>query len=202
MAYKLFVQLAFVFCLFAGLSSARAQDTWRQYLSGHNKDDAVAWKILCNSGRNSNAWTTIPVPSNWELQGFGTFTYGVELGRVPRLANAVQDQYRHNFQVPANWSERRVFLVFEGVMTDTTEGSLTAVLQADNLFLQAFTPQYPAMNLAGSTFAPFPAAAISFLHAIPAMGSKFIAAENSGPQGMKTVAASDYRGSVSFFFGK
>ena len=110
--------LGFAFVVTSSLA-AQAQETQRQYLSGHDKDDAIPWQFYCSTGRNSGKWTTIPVPSNWELQGFGTFTYGVELGRVPMLANAVQGQYKRTFQVPANWSPRRVFLVFEGVMTDT-----------------------------------------------------------------------------------
>jgi len=110
--------LGFAFVVTSSLA-AQAQETQRQYLSGHDKDDAIPWQFYCSTGRNSGKWTTIPVPSNWELQGFGTFTYGVELGRVPMLANAVQGQYKRTFQVPANWSQWRVFLVFEGVMTDT-----------------------------------------------------------------------------------
>jgi hypothetical protein len=88
--------------MFLLLSTARAQESRRQYLSGHDKNDAVAWQFFCNTGRNCNAWTTIPVPSNWELQGFGTFTYGVDLGRVPILAHAVQGQYKRTFQLPAD----------------------------------------------------------------------------------------------------
>jgi hypothetical protein len=102
------------------LCAAQAQETRRHYLSGHDKDDAVPWQFFCNGGRNCNAWTTIPVPSNWELQGFGKFTYGYDLGRVPILDNAVQGKYRCAFKIPDGWSASRIFLVFEGAMTDTT----------------------------------------------------------------------------------
>ncbi len=104
--------------LLSGCLPSPAQDTLRQYLSGRNRDDAIPWQFNCTAGRNSNRWTTIPVPSNWELQGFGTFTYGYELGKSPRIPNAAQGRYKHTFQVPADWSGRRIFLVFEGVMTD------------------------------------------------------------------------------------
>ncbi len=96
-----------------------AQETRRQYLSGLGKDDAVAWKFYCTAGRNAGRWTTIPVPSNWELQGFGTFNYGYELGKAPVRAGAAQGRYRRTFKVPAGWSALRVFLVFDGAMTDT-----------------------------------------------------------------------------------
>jgi hypothetical protein len=88
------------------------------------------------------------------------------------------------------------------VQLATTEGPITAILNQDDLFLQMLTPQYPERKLAGRTIAQFPAASISFLHTIHGMGSKFITAENSGPQSKKTVAAGDYQGSISFFFGK
>lgn len=58
------------------MPTVRAQETQFQYLSGHGKDDAVPWDFLCTAGRNAGRQTTIPVPSNWELQGFGTFSYG------------------------------------------------------------------------------------------------------------------------------
>jgi hypothetical protein len=120
MSAKKLARLVCLIFVLAGFLPAQAQETQRQFLSGPDKDKAVAWQFLSIAGSNSNKWTTIPVPSNWELQGFGRFTYGVELGRAPRLANAVQGQYKHTFGVPAGWSDRRVFLVFEGVMTDTT----------------------------------------------------------------------------------
>ena len=46
------------------------------YLSGRGKDDTVDWEFFCTEGKNSGVWTTILVPSNWELQGFGGYDYG------------------------------------------------------------------------------------------------------------------------------
>ena len=97
--------------------SALAAETEVQYLSGKGKDDGVAWDFFCTAGQNANKWSTIKVPSNWELQGFGTYTYGRD-----RFANgwpAVQGRYKRTFSVPAGWAERKVLLVFEGSMTDT-----------------------------------------------------------------------------------
>ena len=91
------------------------QETQRQYLSGHDKDDAVPWKFFCTAGAQSGSWTNIPVPSNWELRGFGTLNYHGE----PTNTFAEQGRYERDFAVPADWSQRRVFLVFDGVMTDT-----------------------------------------------------------------------------------
>jgi hypothetical protein len=93
----------------------RAQETEHQYLSGHGKDDAVAWRFLCTTGAQSGLWTNLPVPSNWELHGFGTLSYKKD----PTNAWDEKGLYECDFTVPADWSSRRVFLVFDGVMTDT-----------------------------------------------------------------------------------
>lgn len=99
-----------------GLPAARGQETEVQYLSGHGKDDAVPWRFLCTSGAQSGYWTNLPVPSNWELHGFGTLTYHRD------RTNAYDERglYEHDFSVPADWSKKRIFLVFDGVMTDTS----------------------------------------------------------------------------------
>jgi beta-galactosidase/beta-glucuronidase len=69
-----------------------------------------------------DAWDTIPVPSNWELQGYSNPIYvnvqypfpPDELPCVPEDDNAT-GCYRTTFTVPENWQGRRVHIVFEGV---------------------------------------------------------------------------------------
>ena len=95
-------------------AGSSAQTTERQYLSGTDKDHTVPWDFRVTAGRKAGAWSTIPVPSNWELQGFGTYKYG---GPAPRPDE--QGRYRHRFDVPRAWRGMRVDLVFEGSMTDT-----------------------------------------------------------------------------------
>ena len=63
--------------LLPALSAAENQ-TERQYLSGHGPADAVPWEFTVTGGRRAGEKTTIPVPSQWELQGFGTYNYGQE----------------------------------------------------------------------------------------------------------------------------
>ncbi|MFF8191055.1 sugar-binding domain-containing protein [Streptomyces bobili] len=87
--------------------------TERLYRSGEDADHPVDWDFLCTSGRRSGSWDSIPVPSNWEFHGYGTYNYGWNL--VPEE----KGHYRHTFTPPARWRDRRVFLVFEGSMTDT-----------------------------------------------------------------------------------
>jgi hypothetical protein len=98
-----------------------ARDAQIQFLSGHGSDDAVLWDFYCNGGRRANVWTQIHVPSCWEQEGFGEYNYGYDLRtrRVPadQVAHE-QGFYRHDFTVPAEWKDKTVRIVFEGVMTD------------------------------------------------------------------------------------
>src|ERR1044071_2723164 len=63
------------FLILLAVMVARGQDTYRLYLSGVGKDDAVPWKFMCTSGAHSAVWTNLPVPSQWDMQGFGTLSY-------------------------------------------------------------------------------------------------------------------------------
>ncbi len=92
-----------------------AQQTEVQYLSGTDKDNTVTWDFFCTAGMNSGKWSTIQVPSNWEMQGFGAYNYG----QADTFHNE-QGLYRHRFNVPGHWQKgKQVYIVFEGSMTDT-----------------------------------------------------------------------------------
>ena len=107
-------------CALFGLSvfipflSVSGQETEVRYLSGRGVDDALNWEFYCTAGMNSGKWTTIPVPSNWELHGFGGYNYGHDNNK-----NNEEGRYRHSFTIPNTWSGKKVFIVFEGSMTDT-----------------------------------------------------------------------------------
>jgi hypothetical protein len=96
--------------------SMYAQETIISYLSGTGCDNTVDWDFYCTQGRNSGKWTTIPVPSNWELQGFGTYNYGYD--KSDDRADE-EGLYRHNFTIPSQWEGKKINIVFEGSMTDT-----------------------------------------------------------------------------------
>lgn len=97
-------------------SWAFAQQTQLEYLSGTSKDQTVDWEFYIDRGMKSGQWSTIPVPSNWELQGFGVYNYG--RGQQPESDETAT--YRHRFEVPRAWQRNHhINLVFEGVMTDT-----------------------------------------------------------------------------------
>ncbi|WP_168205241.1 glycoside hydrolase family 2 TIM barrel-domain containing protein [Bythopirellula goksoeyrii] len=76
-------------------------------------------------------WPTIPIPSNWELHGYGTpiyisagYPFRVDPPRVtsepdPKYTSFDErspvGSYRREFTLPKEWDDRRVFLHFAGV---------------------------------------------------------------------------------------
>ncbi len=113
----LFALLGFAF------SSMQAQslvETQRQYLSGHGCDDMVQWDFICSDGRNSGQWTKIGVPSCWELQGFGTYQYGMRFyGKAtPEGIADETGKYKTEFTLPKEWAGRQIQLVFEAAFTE------------------------------------------------------------------------------------
>ena len=94
--------------------------TQRQYLSGHGCDDMVQWDFLCSDGRNSGKWTKIGVPSCWELQGFGTYQYGMRFyGKAtPEGIADEKGKYKTEFTLPQEWAGRQIQLVFEAAFTE------------------------------------------------------------------------------------
>ncbi len=76
-------------------------------------------------------WKNIKVPSNWQVEGYGTpyysnFTYIFQKD-FPKVMSppsvtytAYQERnpvgsYRRDFEVPADWNGRRIFITFDGV---------------------------------------------------------------------------------------
>jgi hypothetical protein len=93
---------------------AGAAGTEIQYLSGTDKDHTVPWQFyMTGGGRSNNVQTTIPVPSCWQTKGFGTYSYQ----NSPTSTSV--GLYRTIFSVPSSWAGKRIYLVYEGVLTDT-----------------------------------------------------------------------------------
>jgi hypothetical protein len=112
---KKIVQL--IFMLFVW--SASAQQTQTLYLSGTGLGDEKVWKFYCSEGSNSKKWSKIKVPSQWELQGFGEYTYGRWYKAGLKNPSMEHGLYEYSFSVPANWKNKQISIVFEGSMTDT-----------------------------------------------------------------------------------
>ena len=97
------------------LITAVAQQTEKVYLSGTGSDNTKQWEFMCTGGMNANKWTTIAVPSCWELQGFGKYDYGFAKDSVRGKEKGL---YKYRFNAPASWKGKVINIVFEGVMTD------------------------------------------------------------------------------------
>lgn len=109
--------IAFVF-----LTNTLAQETMvykRHYLSGKDAATAVEWDFMVDDGRRAGEWSRIPVPSNWELHGFGTYNYGHDHRNPDRILGKEKGFYKLDFDVPESWNGQHIRLVFEGAMTDT-----------------------------------------------------------------------------------
>lgn len=109
-------KITFVLLLlaFENFVALYAQQTIQQYLSGTDKDHTVQWDFFCTKGMNSGRWAKIAVPSNWEQQSFGAYSYGHD-----KVKTDEQGMYKYLFNADQQWKNKKVFIVFEGSMTDT-----------------------------------------------------------------------------------
>lgn len=115
-------QIGFMFVLLALVvfpMEAMGQQTQTIYLSGRDADQTVTWDFFCSKGMNSGKWRKIAVPSCWEQQGFGEYTYGRYYKKKDGKVSDETGSYRHKFKVPSTWKDKVVKLTFDGVMTDT-----------------------------------------------------------------------------------
>lgn len=85
-------------------------------------------KDFYKPGYDISGWGEIPVPSNWEMHGYGTpiytnitypfrnnppFIQGQRGYTVAKEPNAV-GSYRRDFDLPASWRDKEVYITFEG----------------------------------------------------------------------------------------
>jgi len=68
-----------------------------------------------------STWKLIPVPSNWQMHGYGIpiylnvpYPFPPNPPYIPHDYNPV-GSYRRNFTIPEDWKDRRIFLHFDGV---------------------------------------------------------------------------------------
>lgn len=73
---------------------------------------------------NDKSWKEIPVPSNWQMQGYDHLMYrNIPMEFYPYNPPYVPDDinptgfYRKKFNVPSNWKNRKIFLHFDGVQS-------------------------------------------------------------------------------------
>lgn len=107
---------AIFFFFFVLAYNTSAQETEILYLSGTGVDNTIDWEFFCTEGRQSGEWSTIQVPSNWELHGFGKYNYGLDKDSIRGKEKGL---YRYAFKIPESWNDKSINIVFQGAMTDT-----------------------------------------------------------------------------------
>jgi beta-galactosidase len=118
------------------LAANRHASSYARSLNGLWKFNWVDWPQkrpvdFYKTNYDVSGWHEITVPSNWQVEGYGTpyysnFNYIFQkdfpkvMSTPPVNFTAYQERnpvgsYRRNFEVPANWNGRRVFVTFDGV---------------------------------------------------------------------------------------
>ena len=104
----------------------RNQSDWFQSLNGQwkfnwakNPDNRI--KDFYKTDFDDSNWHEITVPSNWEIEGFGTpiytnirYPFEIEDLKAPVEDNPV-GSYRRSFLVDEDWDGRTIYLGFDGV---------------------------------------------------------------------------------------
>jgi beta-galactosidase len=72
-------------------------------------------------GYDVSKWDEIPVPSNWQMHGYGRpiylnmqYPFPVNPPYIPHDYNPV-GSYRTEFEIPGTWKDRQVFIHFDGI---------------------------------------------------------------------------------------
>lgn len=78
------------------------------------------WDFHCSGGMHSGRWGKIQVPSQWEQQGYGNYTYGrYYIWDKEAKPSDETGIYRRQVNIPSEWKGKKIRIVFDGVMTDT-----------------------------------------------------------------------------------
>ncbi|MBN2685942.1 MAG: hypothetical protein JXR40_11735 [Pontiellaceae bacterium] len=87
-------------------SSAASTD--KIYLSGIDFEHPVEWDFRVTGGMRANEWGKIGVPSQWELQGYGEYTYG-RWYKEEGVNNPSMEEgfYKTTFKVPADLTKAK-----------------------------------------------------------------------------------------------
>jgi beta-galactosidase len=118
------------------LATNRHASTFCRSLNGMWKFNWVSWPQarpvdFYKTTYDVSAWKEIPVPSNWQLLGYGTpyyrnmgYTFKKDFPKVmstpPKKFTAYEERnpvgsYRRDFEIPADWIGSQIFISFDGV---------------------------------------------------------------------------------------
>ena len=118
------------------LVAKRHTSTFCRSLNGIWKFNWVSWPQMrpvdfYKPEFNVSSWKEIPVPSNWQILGYGTPYYRNNgyiikkdfpfvMSTPPKNFTAYEERnpvgsYRRDFEIPSEWNGRQIFLTFDGV---------------------------------------------------------------------------------------
>ncbi len=111
------------------LAGDRTRSPWYRSLNGewlfhYAESEALVPIDAADPDADDSDWDTIPVPSVWQMHGYGTpqysnvnYPFPVDPPYVPEHPVGT---YRHTFTVPESWGDRRIRLTFDGVCSAFT----------------------------------------------------------------------------------
>jgi hypothetical protein len=112
--------LFFLLHCFFIIPNIKAQKTDKIYLSGKDFEHPVQWDFYCTDGNNSKVWSKINVPSQWELERFGEYTYGRWYKELNQKEPSKEEGlYKYDFEIPLDYKNKTILIAFGGAMTDT-----------------------------------------------------------------------------------
>ena len=135
------------------------------------------------------------------LRWLGEGPYRVWQNRLRGTWLGVHENARNDIQPGDSWNYPEFQGYFAGLRwarLTTDGGPLTITNASPEVYLRVGTPRINHQK----TTPDFPAGDLSMLHAIAAMGSKFITPENTGPASQPAKATGRYQGSLVFVFGE
>jgi hypothetical protein len=133
------------------------------------------------------------------VRWLGAGPYRVWQNRIRGTWFGVHEIAQNDIQAGESWNYPEFQGYFAGLRwtrLETAAGPLTVTSASPETYLRIGTPRINHQN----TTVDFPAGDLSFLQAIPAIGSKFILPDKSGPSGQPAKAAGTYQGSLRFDF--
>ncbi len=81
---------------------------WQPLAQKQPEIPKVALDAFAATSFNDTSWDNLPVPSNWEMYGYSTPTYG-------SVDNTV-GQYRRWVKVPKSWAGQKIYWHFDGAL--------------------------------------------------------------------------------------
>ncbi|MCX6895613.1 MAG: DUF4981 domain-containing protein [Verrucomicrobia bacterium] len=142
----------------------------------------------------------LPATQMKSLRWLGDGPYRVWQNRLRGTWLGIHETACNDTQTGESWGYPEFQGIFAGLRwanLETPAGRLTVASASPDVYLRVGTPRISHAN----TTVVFPTGDLSFLHAIPAMGSKVNLPERSGPTGQPAKASGDYRGTLTFTFG-